>query len=224
MPIINSEDYHDYVFKNGRLIGEMDQMYQKAKDIPWHQDKEPDCLDFKIALRILETKAPYDSILEIGCGLGYLTNEVAKYCKNEYQVVGTDISPTAIDKARKLFPNLRFEVLDITKDLYEQGWGEMKYSLVFVRGLFWYVFPGIKKGCDNIVRLIDKRGYLLVQQNFPPLDTNFVGKEVLPNPEALLSYFRPDIQESVVNYLEDNKENPVNDNWVYMFGRRRQKD
>lgn len=97
----------------------------------------------------------------------------------------------------------------------------MKYGLVFVRGLFWYVFPEVKKVCDNIVRLIDKRGYLLVQQNFPPLDTNFVGKEVLPNPEALLSYFRSDIQEIMINYLEDSKENSINDNWIYMFGTRK---
>jgi SAM-dependent methyltransferase len=123
MPIIDSEDYHDYVFKGGRLIGEFDQMYQKSKDIPWHQDKDRERLNFKIALHILETKAPCDSILDIGYGLGYLTNEIARYCRNEYQVIGMDISPTAIDKARKLFPNLRFGVLDITKDLYEQGWG-----------------------------------------------------------------------------------------------------
>ena len=46
MPIIHSEDYHDYVFKNGKLVGEMEQMYQKSKDIPWHQDKASEHLDF----------------------------------------------------------------------------------------------------------------------------------------------------------------------------------
>lgn len=61
----------------------------------------------------------------------------------------------------------------------------------------------------------------MIQQNFPPLDTNSVGKEVLPNPGALLSYFSSDIQEIVINYLEDNKENPVNDDWIYIFGMKR---
>lgn len=220
MPIINSDDYHDYVFSNGRLIGEFEQMYQKSKDIPWHQDKVPGQLDCKIALDILETKAPYSSILDIGCGLGYFTNEVARYCKNQNEVVGVDISPTAIFKARKLFPNLRFEVLDITKSLYEQGWGRKGYGLVFTRGIFWYVFPRIKRVCDNFVRLMSKKGYILVYQNFPPLDTNFVGKGVLPNPEVLISYFRPSIREIVINYFEDKKGNPSNDNWIYMFGAR----
>ena len=121
--IVNSNDYHDYVFKDGKLVGEFDQMYQKSKDIPWHQDKDPERLDCKIALSILETKAPYSSILDIGCGLGYFTDEIHKFCTKDGNTIGTDISPTAVDKARKLFPNLRFEVLDITKDLYEQGWG-----------------------------------------------------------------------------------------------------
>jgi SAM-dependent methyltransferase len=221
MPVINSDDYHDYIFRNGKLIGEMEQMYQKSRDIPWHQDKDVERLDCKIARHIMETRAPYDSILDIGCGLGYFTNEISGYCKKSNNTLGTDISPTAVRKARELFPALRFEVLDITGNLDKQGFGQKKFSLVFVRGLFWYVFPEIQKVCRNIISMIDKEGYLLIQQNFPPLDSDFIGKEVLPNPDALLNHFRPFIQENVVNYLEDNKENPVNDNWIYLFGRRK---
>jgi len=36
--IINSDDYHDYVFHDRKLIAEFDQMYQKSKDIPWHSN------------------------------------------------------------------------------------------------------------------------------------------------------------------------------------------
>ncbi len=218
MPVIDSDDYHGYVFQDGKLIGEFEQMYQKSKDIPWHQDKDPARLDCKIALKILETQAPYESILDIGRGLGYLTNEISQLYRKDGTTVGTDISPTAIDKARKLFPHIRFEILDITKDLDEQGWGETKYKLVFTRGLFWYVFPEIEKACNNIIRLVDNEGFILIQQNFPPLDTDFIGKDVLPNPNALLNYFKADIQEVVTTYLEDNKQNPTNDNWIYMFG------
>jgi len=219
MPIVNSDDYHDYVFKDGKLIGEFEQMYQKSNQISWHQDKDPDRLDCKIALNILETRAPYQSILDVGCGLGYFTNEISKFCKEKRSTFGIDISPAAVRKAQKLFPRIRFEVLDISEDLMNKtGRGRRSYDLVIVRGLFWYVFPKIKKVCQNIVDLIDKKGYILVQQNFPPPNSNFVGKEVLPNPETLLSYFKSKIDEIVVNYLEDNKQNQSNDNWIYMFG------
>ncbi len=36
---IDSTDYHDYVIKNGKLIGEFEQMYKNSAGIPWHQDE-----------------------------------------------------------------------------------------------------------------------------------------------------------------------------------------
>ena len=71
------------------------------------------------------------------------------------------------------------------------------------------------------MNLIDEKGYILIQQNFPPLDSNFVGKDVLPNPETLLIFFRPHIDEIVTNYLEDNKQGQSNDNWIYMLGMKK---
>ena len=39
---IKSDDYRDYVIKDGRLIGEFEQMYKNSRDIPWHQDTQTD--------------------------------------------------------------------------------------------------------------------------------------------------------------------------------------
>lgn len=50
-----------------------------------------------------------DVVLEIGCEWGTTTEIIAKYCK---EVIGTDISPECIQRARERHPNLRFEVLD----------------------------------------------------------------------------------------------------------------
>ncbi|MCK4532343.1 class I SAM-dependent methyltransferase [bacterium] len=218
MSVINSDDYHDYVFKDGKFIGQFEQMYQKSKEIPWHQDKDPYLLDCKIALNILEKRAPYKSILDVGCGLGYFTKEAGKLCQKDGSVLGVDLSPTAVNRAKQLFSHTDFEVMDITRDLYAQNWKGRKYHLVIVRGLFWYVFSKIDRVCQNIIELIDKNGYLLIQQNFPPLDSNFVGKEILPKPESLLSYFKSDVTELIINYLEDSKQNQTNNNWIYMFG------
>jgi len=33
------EDYHDYVFRDGKFVGDFDNMYRYAKGIPWEQDK-----------------------------------------------------------------------------------------------------------------------------------------------------------------------------------------
>jgi len=52
---------------------------------------------------------PDDVVLEIGCEWGTTTVLIAERCK---RVVGTDISPECIERARKRHPHLRFEVLD----------------------------------------------------------------------------------------------------------------
>jgi trans-aconitate methyltransferase len=50
-----------------------------------------------------------DIVLEIGCEWGTTTTLLATHCR---EVIGTDISPEVIARARERHPLLRFEVLD----------------------------------------------------------------------------------------------------------------
>ena len=50
-----------------------------------------------------------DVVLEIGCEWGTTTRLIAERCK---EVIGTDISPKCIQRAREKYPDLHFEVLD----------------------------------------------------------------------------------------------------------------
>ena len=52
---------------------------------------------------------PQDIVLEIGCEWGTTTTLIAPYCK---KVIGTDISPKCIERAKERHPELHFEVLD----------------------------------------------------------------------------------------------------------------
>jgi trans-aconitate 2-methyltransferase len=52
---------------------------------------------------------PGERILDLGCGTGTLTAEIAG---SRAQIVGVDRSPEMIDQARKKFPELHFEVCD----------------------------------------------------------------------------------------------------------------
>ena len=60
---------------------------------------------------LVEWLAPQDGerILDIGCGTGQLSAEIAA---SGALVVGVDRSPDMVDEARKKFPGLRFEVCD----------------------------------------------------------------------------------------------------------------
>jgi len=52
---------------------------------------------------------PEDVVLELGCEWGTTTALLAQRCR---EVVGTDVSPECIERARCTHPGLRFEVLD----------------------------------------------------------------------------------------------------------------
>jgi trans-aconitate methyltransferase len=57
---------------------------------------------------------PGERILDLGCGTGHLTNQIAVAGAD---VVGVDKSESMIEEARRLYPNLRFEIADAT-DFY----------------------------------------------------------------------------------------------------------
>lgn len=50
-----------------------------------------------------------DVVLEIGCEWGTTTKILAQHCS---EVIGTDLSPECIQRARETHPGIRFEVLD----------------------------------------------------------------------------------------------------------------
>ena len=50
-----------------------------------------------------------DVVLEIGCEWGTTTTLIAPHCGT---VIGTDVSPECIERAREQHPGIRFEVLD----------------------------------------------------------------------------------------------------------------
>lgn len=50
-----------------------------------------------------------DVVLEIGCEWGTTTAQIAPHCR---EVIGADVSPKCIQRAREVHPDIRFEVLD----------------------------------------------------------------------------------------------------------------
>ena len=78
------------------------ELYQKGHSFVWQYGKE--------LVQLLSPRAG-ERILDVGCGTGQLTAEIAK---TGAEVVGTDFSPDMITAARLNFPDLRFEVADAT--------------------------------------------------------------------------------------------------------------
>lgn len=117
MAEINSTDYHDFVIKNGKLVGEFEQMYQKSKNVPWHQNEQENWLDIRLTVELLREHSPFDSITDFGCGLGYFLDILNKTVGgSKVKIAGYDVSPTCCKKAKEIFADFDFIVFDLMRD------------------------------------------------------------------------------------------------------------
>ena len=136
--------YQDLVIKDGRFVGEFEKMYKEFDD-PWNQINLD--LEQNISRQIVVNytkKFNVKSLVEFGCGLGKTTNFIAS--NSELEILGVDISETAIKKASNNYPNLRFEVSDV-KEIEKF----FTYECLFFSEITWYLLE------DNLLESIFER-------------------------------------------------------------------
>jgi SAM-dependent methyltransferase len=212
-----SKDYHDYVFKGGRLVGQFDSMYRHSSDVPWHQNDQSAWLDVRLGMELLREYGPFTRIHDFGCGLGYFLDLLgAAVGTRDCLLTGSDVSPTACAKASELFPRAKFNVQDLMTpsaptqiNAAENVHDKPLFSL---RATLWYVFPEIENVVANIAAEMRRDDLLLVVQNFPPLNSDFIGKDVIPNPDSLVQWFGASFRSKRSIWIED-RESCGNDNW-----------
>lgn len=120
------------MIKDGKFIGEFEQMYQDYED-PWEQSTREEFASEKAVALNLIKKLKVKNVIALGCGLGYFTNKIANLGVN---VTGVDCSDTAICKAKSLFPNCNFIVGDI---LDYHMYMELRPDLIVMAEITWYV-------------------------------------------------------------------------------------
>jgi len=98
------------------------------------------------------------SILDAGCGSGYLTNEISKHYCN---ITGIDISEIFISIARNEYPNLTFH----NKDIYDIDFEE-KYDLCLATMVI-HNLPCLTVFLKKIFSALKKDGFLLVTTLHP---------------------------------------------------------
>ena len=109
-------EYHSYVFdqENRSFIGKFEDMYraeaEKGFD-SWNQD-DARHLDKQFCLDVL-SQYNFNRILDVGCGKGMITQYLKKQNNN---VLGIDLSESALRVAKTRFPDIQFKQADITLD------------------------------------------------------------------------------------------------------------
>ena len=97
-------NYHEYVIKDGKLIGDFEKMYQECDD-PWLQDTVLHKSNQYVLDNILPSNTKV-TLLDIGCGKGFYTNLMFE--KTNANIDAIDISKTAIKMASKKYSNINF--------------------------------------------------------------------------------------------------------------------
>ena len=124
-----------------------------VEEMPWYEKNLDHDLENEIKSKNLKT----GNFLDLGTGSGTQALELSKY---DFKVTGTDISPNAIEKAKKLSNKITFMVDDILNSKFP----EKAFDFIFDRGLF-HIFDISQRPqyVNQIKRILTDNGTLFLK-------------------------------------------------------------
>jgi len=129
-----------------------DEWYQTQPD-PWRVSEKEE--EMEKAQTIYSMIPEADTGIDLGCGEGIFTKLYKRKIKKMW---GVDISPTAIERAMEICPDVEFLVHDITKPLTLN-----KVDVVLINEVLYYVHPNNWKDIsNNVYNLMKSKGKLVI--------------------------------------------------------------
>lgn len=207
MPTFESPDYRDYFIKDGRFIGEFEQMYQHVDD-PWFCVEKRRSLYNDLLIAVVKHAAPECArVLEAGCGLGALAARMHEAMPLA-EILACDVSPTAIDKARGRYPGINFFVQDLAA-LSECPIERGSVDAISLSQVLWCVLPCMRDVLRQFHELLAPGGVLAVLQQFYDPETQQYGKGIVEEPDDFLNWVR-DAGFDLEHEIYVNRQRPLN--------------
>ena len=179
--------YQDYVIKDGKFVGEFEEMYRDYDD-PWEQTTREEWASEKaVALNIIQ-KLKAKRVIELGCGLGHYAKKISDL---GVEVLGVDISETAIEKAKSNYPQCKFSVGDI---LDYSIYRDFQPDIIIMAEITWYVLDKL----DDFIAFLKRDfpdTYLIHLLTTYPDGVQKHGKEKFTNLQQIRSYFKAEYLE-----------------------------
>jgi len=216
-----------------KFIGDFEGFYKSVGD-PWGQsslsdDKQMD--EFYIRsrsnlLKRLKLIKPIinqaQPMIEIGCGLGYVVNLISTNL--DINVIGLDISETAIEKAKSLFPNNQFIVHDIS--IEKKSFATP--SAVILSNILWYILEDIETISKNIINLFHPSNIypkVIIQNAFFKGNQRY-GKSICDGFEGAIKLFHLNFKklgleiEQIESFLDEDDKMKYDDGIIIFFLRK----
>ena len=177
-------NYHDYVIKDGRFIGQFEQMYRDCEN-PWNEKGEYyDGSPCDVATKQLIRAQADPTTCSLGDGLGRFLDWV------NVAGCGVEISATAHTLAKTMYPWLEFVNNDI---LAAMATHTEPFATYLFREVLWYILPDWQKICDI---LATKHGALvIVELSF--YDEQHYGKDYFDGPDDFITKWPFSIEKIV---------------------------
>ena len=176
---------HQYTIYKGKMIGNFESLYKDFND-PFLQTKKEKFETSKKAIinycELLQSKKKKKlKTLEIGCGFGQLSNELAKLKFDSY---GTDISKTAINKAKNKGLAKFYESSFLNFKLYKK----INPDIFILAEITWYVLPDLKKFIEFLKKNFKTKHIIHTLAIYYPGEQKY-GKRYFTNLKGILKFF-----------------------------------
>jgi SAM-dependent methyltransferase len=208
--------YQDFVIKDGILIGDFEGLYKNVDD-PWHQSRRDHIFDTRRQICILacqNAKNLFGSnrILEVGCGFGFLTDQIAKL---GFETLGTDISPAAIDGAFRKNPNSNFKVAPYNDFGIIQDFNP---DIIIMSEITWYVLDSLDNFLINIKSFAKARKspfFLIHLLSTYEDNVQKYGRDKFTNLAGIKAYF--DLNYLEAGYIEVKRPDDAGSQGTYFI-------
>jgi len=139
------------------------------------------------------------SILDVGCGSGVPTLELARLSEGE--IVGLDINQSLLDKLNRKIEEEGFSsrVKSVKCSLFEIDFPDESFDIIWAEGSMWII--GFEKGLKEWNRLLKPNGFLVVHdeiktvsnklKKIPSCGYKLVNYFTLPEDAWWTEYYRP---------------------------------
>lgn len=136
-------------------------LYQKYSD-GRHWEKHP-TLYAETFAQFLKNVNFKGTIVDVGCGNG---RDVGVFVKGGFNAIGIDISQQEIEDGRRKFPELKFEMQDAEKLMFEDD----SVDAFFMINVVHYVNK--ERAIEEIFRTLKPFGYFFIHFNIAIIDKN----------------------------------------------------
>jgi hypothetical protein len=194
---MKSNDYHDYVIKEGEFIGRFEEMYQNCND-PWPEtEDELNVLSPSLKTKQIVKDEKFKHILSAGTGKGLYLNWLRDNNQTK-QFTGVEISKTCIEKCKKKYSFINLVHDNIADYLRYKN---PQFDLIIFREIIWYILDDWYGICD-ILKSKHQGKHIIVELSF--YHEQKYGAAYFNGPDEFINRF-PFLIKEIVRQQQTNK-------------------